>query len=119
MTTDEASDPTQEPSDNDQADAAVDAQSQPEAGADTEPAAEPEAEADAEAEAEAKSEAAERSEPNQERLDGLQEDIDRVRARAEDEVGGGDTGIPEADTDRQFVERGTEGRVDDTIAPPG
>ncbi|MBW3614151.1 MAG: hypothetical protein KY439_02440 [Actinobacteria bacterium] len=53
--------------------------------------------------------------PSQGRLDDLQDDIDRVRARAEEEV----VKIPETDTDREFIEPGTQGPVDDTIAPPG
>ncbi|MBW3558086.1 MAG: hypothetical protein KY454_14215, partial [Actinobacteria bacterium] len=57
--------------------------------------------------------------PSQERLDDLQGDIDRVRARVEDEAGESGAQPAETDTDREFIESGEEEPVDDTIAPPG
>lgn len=141
MTTDEASEPRQEPSDNDQGGTAGGEQAEanvvsepdtatavdPDADASPEPDASPDADADADSEAEAEADAEAGAtaepegpgEPNQERLDGLQEDIDRVRARVDDEPGGADVGVPETETDRQFVEPGEQEPVDDTIAPPG
>lgn len=49
-------------------------------------------------------------EPRQEELDELQREIDETRADADDAP---------ATEERRFHERGTEGPVDDTIAPPG
>lgn len=68
-------------------------------------------------------EAAEPAQPpdpelSQDRLDDLQEGIDKMRDRVDDEAGGTEPLLPEADTDRSFVEPGEEGPVDDTIAPP-
>lgn len=51
-----------------------------------------------------------REETADERLDALGADIQRVRQETED---------PIDQEDRQFIDRGDQGPVDDTIAPPG